>query len=915
MAKERIAAAYANLPLEFEANGGQVDSRVKFVARSRGYNLFLTAEEAVISTRRLSRGEAGRTVRIKLLGANTAAEVEGLDELRGKNNYFIGDPARWRTRVPQYGKVQYRNVYRGVDLIYYGNEQQVEHDFIVAPGADPSQIHFRVNGADSLELEKGGELVMQLAGDELRLRKPRVFQKEKVGLNEIDSAYTLTAGNQVSFSLGSYDKTKTLVIDPILIYSTFFGGSARDSIYNAIALDAAGNIYITGSTNSLDFPTVNSVQPKHSDTAGQNAFVAKLSADGSEIIYSTYLGGSNGDSRAVAVDSKGNAYVAGRANSADFPTTAGAFQRVFAGGNADAWVAKLSPDGAQLLYCTYLGGTGTENGNYITVDDQGQATIPGATNSTDFPTANAFQSRSGGGFDGFVTKLNADGSNLIYSTYLGGANEDRANWISRDAQGNVYASGRTASVDFPTLSAFQRIYGGGAFDAWLAKLSPDGSVVLSTLLGGSGDEGGGATAVDSKGVIHFTGTTNSLDFPTLRAMQPRLGGGTCGNPARSCYDAFVAGISSDGSSLLYSTYFGGSEDENCIDACGAIQLDGPGNVYFAGYTKSADFPTGNALQPALYPGTCGTPPSPCFDGFIASLSRDGQELIFSTYLGGSGDEMAWDLRIDSSNNAYIVGITNSLDFPTVSASQPVYVGGANDTFVSKIAIGPTSNVQLPANGVLYFAQAGGGGGFSTSIALTNPSTTRPVSGSLSFLGANGQPLDAVVSNSVVPFVIQPSRTLTISSMRQGAIRSGYARVSSTEPILGTATYLLPGDLPYLTVGPSTTGAVFQTPISRGAGVADYGIAFVNLLDTSTSVTLSLIDSSGRETLSTTVRLARGEQLSRFLSELIPAVSSGFAGTLRIAASPLTLPPQTILAAVILEFGARRLRVVPLTVIQ
>jgi Beta-propeller repeat len=929
-AKRHIVAAYGKLPLTFEENHGQSDGQARFLARGIGYTLFLTPTETAISMQRPSLGKAGRqdpdlqsneafhaSVHIKLLDANPATAIEGLEELPGKNNYLIGnDPARWRTRVPQYARVRYRNVYRGVDLIYYGNQEQVEHDFVVARGADPSQIHFRVTGADWLELDGQGELVMHLTQGELRLKKPKVYQDEANGLKEVAGSYSLRAGNQVGFALGAYDKTKPLVIDPILMYSTYLGGSARDSAFNAITLDAAGNIYIAGATNSLDFPTTaNSLQPNHANNTQQNAFVTKLSADGSQLIYSTYLGGANGDARGVAVDSQGNAYIAGRANTADFPTTQGAFQRTFGGGNADVWVAKLSPDGSSLLYCTYLGGTAVENGNYITVDDQGQAIVPGATSSVDFPVANAFQSRSGGGFDGFVTKLSGDGSRLVYSTYLGGGNEDRANWISRDALGNVYVSGRTASPDFPVLSAFQRTNSGGAYDAWLAKVAPDGSLILSTFLGGSGDEGGGATAVDSRGVIHFTGATNSADFPTVRPIQPRPGGGTCGNPARPCYDAFVAGLSSDGSRLLYSTYFGGSGDENCVDACGAMGLDGRGNVYIAGYTSSTDFPNVNALQPGLYPGSCGTPPVACSDGFITSLSADGQDLVYSTYLGGSSDDVIWDMRVGFSGDVYVIGLTGSLDYPTVSPLQQTYRGGANDSFVSKIGFDSASNTQVSASGIFHFAQAGGGGGFSTSITLTNPSTTQAVSGSVSFFAPDGRPLDAVITNAVAPFVIQPSRTLMISSLRYGTIRSGYARVVSTDPILANATYLIPG-LPFLSVGPSSTGTVFRAPISRAAAGVDHGIAFVNLLDASTTVTLTLTDSAGNERLRTTVNLARGEQVSRFLSELMPAVPNGFVGTLGIAASqPTPFPPPAILAALVVEFGPRQLHAVPLTVIR
>jgi hypothetical protein len=661
-----------------------------------------------------------------------------------------------------------------------------------------------------------------------------------------------------------------------------------------------GAVYIAGPTTSPDFPTVNALQPRKSGTA-VNAFVAKMSADGSSLIYSTFLGGSSGDARSIAVDGAGNVYVTGRANSSDFPITDNAWQKSFGGGSADGWLAKLSPDGSSLLYCTYVGGSGTDNGNYLAVDSQGQLFVTGATNSTDFPTALAEQTRLNGNFDAFAAKLSVDGK-VIYSTYFGGNAEDRGNLISVDAQGNAYVSGRTASSDLPVVNAVQKTYSGGGFDALLLKLSPDGKLVFSTYLGGTGADAGGQTALDAAGNIYFTGTTNSTDFPVLRAFQPKLAGGSCASPARLCYDAFLTKLSPDGSAVLYSTYLGGTGEENGTDGWGTVSVDATGFIYVAGRTNSTDFPVNNALQPAYGGGP--------FDNFVAKFSPDGAALIYSTYLGGSGDDAVYDMKVPSAGNLYISGFTASTDFPTVDPLQTKYGGGTVDSFVSKIS-------EIPARGVFYFAQAGGGGGFSTAIALSNPSSTQTASGTVSFFGSDGRSLDGVVSSPVMAFAIQPSRTQIIGTRGQGALTSGYARVFSDAQVFANATYSFPNGQPSLSIAPSSTGSVFTSSVSRRGAEIDQGIALLNLTSTWISVSIKVNDSGGNERGST-VSLAANEQLSRFLSDLVPGIPNEFAGTLQIAATPL-LPfvgaGSNQLAVTIVEFRGSQVNSVPITVVR
>jgi len=609
-AKHQVTASYGNLPLSFEANQGQTDPQVKFLSRGRGYSLFLTATEAVLALQGLNGGASRARVpdgqaqpagpassvapvasllRIRLAGANPAGEIRGEKELPGKSNYFIGnDPSKWRTSVPHYGKVRYELVYPGVDLVYYGTPAstgQLEYDFVVAPGADPGAIGLAFDGASRLELDSQGDLVISLTADgarvtgdssgftdqDLRLHKPVIYQETGGGRREISGGYVLTNEHEVSFRVAHYDASLPLVIDPVLVYSTYFGGSGNSLAVigdkgSAIALDAAGDAYVTGSTSSNDFPTTpGAFQAALGSRNYVNAFVTKLNATGTALVYSTYLGGSFGSfdgGSAIALDSAGNAYVTGSTSSNDFPTTPGAFQTTLRG-RSNAFVTKLNPTGSALLYSTYLGGSGFDVGSAIALDSAGNAYVTGSTSSNDFPTtAGVFQSILRGPANAFVTKLNATGTALVYSTYLGGsgtvlpgiATGDQGSAIALDAAGDAYVTGSTTSADFPTTpGAFQaalRSSGGG--NAIVTKLNATGTaLVYSTYLGGSRFDAGNAIALDSAGNAYVTGSTHSSDFPTTPgAFQAAL--------RSSDGNAFVTKLNATGTALLYSTYLGGS---------------------------------------------------------------------------------------------------------------------------------------------------------------------------------------------------------------------------------------------------------------------------------------------------------------------------------------------------------------------
>src|SRR3989449_1845312 len=630
--KQQVLVAYGKLPLIFEANQGQTDPQVKFLSRGSGYTLFLTPTEAVLALRegasarnvvdgspaaKRERGQPlqGTVLRMKLLGANPTPGVTGVEELRGRSNYFIGnDPAKWRANVPTYAKVEYRDVYPGVNLVYYGNQRQLEFDFIVAPGADPQRIRLGVEGADRLDLDAQGDLVVHTGGAQVRLQQPHVYQMANGVRQEIESRYVLNDHHQVEVWVVAYDTHKPLVIDPTLAYSTYLGGNSLDEGFG-IAVDSLGQAYVTGVTASLDFPpTAGAFQS--SSAAGEEAFVTKLNPTGAALVYSTYLGGTNSDvSLGIAVDSLGQAYVTGRTSSANFPTTAGAFQPSFPGGFFAAFVTKLNPTGAALVYSTYLGGTGGEQGFSIAVDAAGNAYVTGNTFSTNFPTtAGAFQPRFGGGDnDAFVTKLNtlASGSaSLVYSTYLGGTSDENGFGIAVDATGNTYVTGQTGSLDFPTTTgAFRPSFAGGFIDAFVTKLNPTGAaLVYSTYLGGTSDDFGLGIAVDSFGNAYVTGFTGSLDFPTLGAFQTTSGDGA---------DAFVAKFSF----ATTNTRVGTNVVVQPVDATSGAT---PVTVTFANVTAAGDTTlTTSAAGPQPPAGfKLGTPPTYYDLTTTASFSGD-----------------------------------------------------------------------------------------------------------------------------------------------------------------------------------------------------------------------------------------------------------------------------------------------------
>lgn len=708
----RILDQYGKLPLSFEANRGQTDPRVKFLSRADGYTLFLTGDEAVLAL----SGKSGKTaprahghdsksniagpkdtgiLSMKLRKANPVAKVTGSNELKATSNYFIGnDPSKWQTNVPSYSKVKYKDIYSGIDLIYYGNQRQLEYDFIVAPRADPDQIGFDISGADQIRRNPNGELVVKLAGSEIRWQRPVAYQQENGTRHLISARYAISNGNRVKFVVGQYDPRTALYIDP-LIYSTYLGGSGGDAGFG-IAVDSSDNAYVTGYTASTDFPTMN---PSQSGNAGSSdAFVTKLNPTGSALVYSTYLGGSNVDQgTGIAVDSTGNVYVTGNTESTNFPTTPSALQTMCGGtclGNA--FVAKIDSLGSALIYSTYLGGSGDGNSGDesagIAVDGSGNAYVTGQTTSIDFPvTPGAFQTNCNFynyNICAFVSKLNGSGSLLAYSSYLGGTNgnSDIGSAIAVDSSSNAYVTGFTDSTNFPvTPGAFQTICNScpESGDAFVTKLNAAGSeLVYSTFIGGYSADWGLGIAVDTVGNAYVAGVTYSSNFPTRSPLQSKFGGGPS--------DAFVAKFDATGSSLIYSTFLGGRHSDQAM----GIALDSSGGAYVTGYTLSTNFPLANPFQ-KKNGGNYGA--------FVSRIASDGTALASSTYLGGSGLDTGAGIAVDTAGNAYVTGGTASTDFPvTPGAFQTVCNGGSGcedsaDAFVTKIQMSAATTTALSSS--------------------------------------------------------------------------------------------------------------------------------------------------------------------------------------------------------------------------
>src|ERR1051326_2071890 len=593
------------IPLSFEPAPTQSSSQAEYVSRGAGYSMSLSSTKVALESREGS-------LQVKFVGANRRARIEPLDPLPGISNYFLGnDRSKWRTDVPHFGRVAIRDVYPGGDLIFYGHGQQLEYDAGVAPRADPRKIRMSFSPAQNLKREKNGDVVLQLGESTLRLKRPMVYQEVDSSRIPVAADYSLRKTGELAFDIGRYHPNNVLIIDPVLVYSTYFGGVGQD-LCQAVAVDSSGNVYITGNAHNSGFPLTVSAP----STNAAFTFVAKISAQGS-LVYSTYIlsGGCGGrGGTGITIDTDGNAYVTGVASSG-LPTV-GPFQASFGGGAEDAFVAKLNPQGNALIFSSYLGGTGDDSPTGIAIDPNRNVYVTGQTTGG-FPIVNAIQASYGGSGDAFVAKINPQGSALIYSTYLGGSGQDRAVSIAADSTGNAYVTG-SAPAGFPTANALTPTLpstDANRISAFVTKLNPSGSgFVYSTYLGGSGSSQGSAVTVDASGNAYVSGI-GGAGFPSVNPLPASYG--TNGT-------AFVTKINPLGTSLIFSTFLGSTQGE-----ARSLSLDTNGNLYIAANVSSG-LPLVNPIYSSPQPGIAA----------VLELNPQTNSIVYSTYVNSNNSAFA-----------------------------------------------------------------------------------------------------------------------------------------------------------------------------------------------------------------------------------------------------------------------------------
>jgi hypothetical protein len=839
----------------FEPNLGQATAPFDFIAHGGHSLLKLSSAGADLEL----HGGANTHLRLKLVGGNRAATHDVRGPSAAKSNYIIGNnPALWKADVPHYGLVRYRNVYPRIDVEYHNERGDLEYDFILAAGADPHRLLLEFDSEQAVSLDPAGGLILLNTPFQCRQPKPLIYQDTPHGRRLVAGGYRMRGRNRVGFEIGDHDSRYAIVIDPVILFSTYFGGNGDDTS-SGVAVDSGGNIYVSGSTSSTNFPGA-PIGPPFTGT-GQDAYVAKFTPAGS-LVFATYIGGTNDKAfgNGLAIDPNDNIYLVGSTTSTDFPTK-NPLQASY-GGDTDAFVAEFSSAGNALIYSTYLGGPALDYASGVAVDQSGNAYVCGATGSTNFPLVNPAQPVYGGGaLDGFATLISAGGSSIIYSTFLGGSEPEFTNGIVIDPFENAYIFGDTASVDFPIVNAIQPVYGGGSADGWLVRLSPSGAFVYSTYIGGnSGDSirGGG---FDSENNLIIAGDTASTNFPVLNAIQPVYGGGV--------FDAFVSKLNSTGSAYIYSTYIGGSGEDSAYD----LQTDSLGNVYISGYTYSTNFPVVNPVQ-ATNGGNS--------DAFVTKINAAGSAIVFSTYLGGSSSDSARKMAVDALANTYTVGATSSTNFPVVNAYQSLFGGGPEDGFITTISTCSYSFAPPSQN----FSYSGGSGGISITttpecawtattgnswITLNSP-TSGAGSGTLSY---------TVAANSTAG---QFTGTITISGQSYSVTESGSpASLTNINPNSGAAGSVVPVTI-------TGTNFIFGATVgTTNPGIAVSNVSIVGSTMITATLTISSTASLGAATVTVTTANGTSNGLPFTVTSPAPtllsvAPSSGSQG----ATVPVTL---------------------------
>jgi hypothetical protein len=726
----------APLPISFEENLGQTDKEVKFIYHGKDYNLLLTSSKAIL----LTNAKEFDSLELEFLGANSNTQLVGKNKLTTKTNYLLGDNENnWQKSVNNYKEVTYKELYPGVDLIFYGKEKNLEYDLVVAPKIDPNLVKLRFQELNnshqtSIEIDNQGDLLIKTKSGLVRQHKPFIYQEIEGRQIAINGSYKKHDDNTIGFSLAEYNHDFPLVIDPEISFSTYLGGQLTDQA-SAIAVDREGNSYIVGTTSSNNFPLVKPLQA--SPGGGPlDIFIAKLSADGSSLIYTTYLGGSSIDQAFdIAVDSSNNVYITGLTISSNFPTKS-ALQAQKGGGVFDAFVTKINASGSELVYSTYLGGNDDDQGFSLAVNQQGNVFVTGSTASRNFPGVT--EGVLNGITDGFVTQLNRQGTAVIYSRFLGGNDEDEASSIAIDSQDNAYITGDTFSPNFPVKDGVQANLAGEQ-DAFIAKLNPNGDVIYSSYLGGIGNDSAIDIAVDLDGNAYITGSTASSNFPIKDALQMANAGGG---------DAFITKIATNGKELMFSTYLGGTLTDNA----NSIALDPSGNIYVSGTTFSTNFPMLRPVQDKNKGNN---------DVFLTKINAFGNNLLYSTYLGGAGQDDSLGITVDTLGTTYLVGTSISTDFPVVNALQSASAGTA-DAFIAKILepLGPPTpdfSLTVTPNTQNIFA------GTATSFTVNSRSINdfnRPINLSVNLTPSTS---NLTSSFSETTIIAGQSTTLTINT--------------------------------------------------------------------------------------------------------------------------------------------------------
>ena len=818
---------------------------------------------------------------MRCLGRNPSARPVGDGAGETRTTYIWGDGVGEyrRLQAMNHRRVRYPDIYPGIDLVFHGDRNRLEFDFVLAPGADPGRIRLSFQGAHSISLGSDGTLILATGPSEVRQRPPHIFQRIDGRTVAVGGHFRLHDDDTVSIEIDApYDPLRELTVDPVLDFSGYHGGSA-DDIPASVAVDSDGNLYVAGTTGSMDFPLKNPAQDTLAGGGNPNGdvFVTKLDPTGSTILYSTYLGGTAGDiAHGIAVDSMGRAVITGATFSLDFPSTTGAYQSDCSGNCA--FVTKLSADGSQLLYSTLIG---RGSGEAVALDSANRASVLGRTSSPDFPVKNAFQSEHPGGWDAVLFQLTEDGSDLVFSTFLGGSGDE--NIVGRhdlavDGSDNIYVVGLTASNDFPTLHPVQETLQGGT-DAFVAKFTGQGMPVYATYLGGSDDDHGHGIAADDAGNTYVTGTTLSTDFPTASPFQASFGGGT------AIGDAFVSKIAPQGGSLAYSTYLGGTGGDSGID----IELDALGRPVVVG-SASADFPLQDPFRQ--------------FDGirnFVAKLSGDGSGLLYSTPIGGGDQDIS---AITFGTKVYVAGNIATGTLPIYRARQAQSHGGS-DGFL----------VEVSDAGALYFAHFGNGtvepSTIVSEILLTNSSEVSPSHATVQLWGDDGSPLslDLTVAGdpgtaedqpqtSELDVTVAPLGSVKISTDGLGSVVTGWVKVVFDNPLGGVIRFNLS------TAGTAGVGASelvrgFISPVRRSA--INTGVSVTNPGGEPVGVTMRLRGKDGQQVQGglRSLTLGAGEHLALFIDQLFPnADVDDFEGTITVTTGSL----NGLLVATALELG-------------